>query len=183
MERTRIESVDLLRGIFMILMTLDHTRDFLGVPVVNPTDLSQTSAALFLTRWITISVHQSFFYSRGRGRVFPFDDNPGAICRYFSLSAALTHFSGTGRASCGGVAIQFRLPVYYRVMPDTGAYTGCSSHGCSSHQASGTFRSLSRLDGDSAWHGRTWSGAWLWSRFIPHAGGSLISSNADTMPG
>ena len=51
----RIDSIDLLRGIVMIVMMLDHTRDFVHYAVVlfDPTDLSQTNIALFITRWIT----------------------------------------------------------------------------------------------------------------------------------
>jgi uncharacterized membrane protein len=50
--RARIESVDLTRGIIMIVMALDHVRDFLAVPA-NPTNLATTTSALFFTRWIT----------------------------------------------------------------------------------------------------------------------------------
>lgn len=37
----------------MVLMTLDHTRDFFSNAHFNPTDLNKTTVALFLTRWIT----------------------------------------------------------------------------------------------------------------------------------
>lgn len=37
----------------MILMALDHTRDFFGYPGQNPTNLASASPALFLTRWVT----------------------------------------------------------------------------------------------------------------------------------
>jgi uncharacterized membrane protein len=49
----RIDTVDLLRGAVMILMALDHTRDYIGNPNTNPTNLATTTAALFFTRWIT----------------------------------------------------------------------------------------------------------------------------------
>jgi uncharacterized membrane protein len=65
--RFRIESVDILRGAVMILMALDHTRDFLGVTSVSPTDLAQTTAALFFTRWITHFCAPVFFLLTGTG--------------------------------------------------------------------------------------------------------------------
>jgi len=49
--RPRLDSVDLLRGLVMALMALDHTRDFFTVSGWNPRDVADP--ALFLTRWIT----------------------------------------------------------------------------------------------------------------------------------
>ena len=49
----RIVSVDLLRGLIMIVMALDHVRDYFSPFPWDPTDLSKASATLFLTRWIT----------------------------------------------------------------------------------------------------------------------------------
>lgn len=49
----RFEAVDVLRGIVMVLMVIDHTRDYFGDGTFNPTDLSRSTPALFMTRWIT----------------------------------------------------------------------------------------------------------------------------------
>jgi uncharacterized membrane protein len=65
--RARIESVDVVRGVIMIIMALDHTRDYFGIPGQNPTDLSSASAALFLTRWITFFCAPVFFLLTGTG--------------------------------------------------------------------------------------------------------------------
>jgi uncharacterized membrane protein len=65
--RPRIESVDVVRGVIMIIMALDHTRDFFGIPGQNPTDLTTASPALFLTRWITFFCAPVFFLLTGTG--------------------------------------------------------------------------------------------------------------------
>jgi uncharacterized membrane protein len=65
--RSRIESVDVLRGAIMILMALDHTRDYFGVAGVNPTDPATTTVALFFTRWITHFCAPVFFLLTGTG--------------------------------------------------------------------------------------------------------------------
>jgi uncharacterized membrane protein len=63
----RLTSVDALRGIVMILMALDHVRDFFGTPGVSPTNLAQTTVPLFLTRWITHICAPTFFLLTGTG--------------------------------------------------------------------------------------------------------------------
>jgi uncharacterized membrane protein len=51
----RIESIDFLRGIVMIIMAIDHVRDYFHADafLYNPEDLNHTNVILFFTRWIT----------------------------------------------------------------------------------------------------------------------------------
>lgn len=66
-NRARLESIDVLRGVIMIIMAIDHTRDFFGVPGQNPTDLANTTAALFFTRWVSHICAPVFFLLTGTG--------------------------------------------------------------------------------------------------------------------
>ncbi|WP_248723673.1 DUF1624 domain-containing protein [Seonamhaeicola sp. ML3] len=54
-KSTRIQSIDILRGLVMVLMALDHTRDYfhLGASTGSPTNLETTTPILFFTRFIT----------------------------------------------------------------------------------------------------------------------------------
>jgi uncharacterized membrane protein len=50
---SRIVSLDVMRGVAMVLMALDHVRDYYAPTLFAVEDLSRTTPALFLTRWIT----------------------------------------------------------------------------------------------------------------------------------
>jgi len=66
-KSSRLVSVDVLRGLVMVIMALDHTRDFLtNVPFV-PEDLTHTYSALFFTRFITHYCAPVFSFLAGTG--------------------------------------------------------------------------------------------------------------------
>ena len=74
--RPRLDAIDFLRGLVIVVMVLDHARDFLGTSALNPRDVHEP--ALFLTRWIThfcapvfvlLAGVSAFLYgNRGRSR-------------------------------------------------------------------------------------------------------------------
>lgn len=65
--RKRNTSIDLVKGIIVVLMCLDHTRTFFHYSAYhfNPTNVSLSSLPVFLTRWITHFCEPVFCFTAG----------------------------------------------------------------------------------------------------------------------
>src|SRR3954463_13602646 len=63
----RLNSVDLLRGLVMAIMALDHVRDYFTHLQFQPEDMRSTYPALFFTRFITHFCAPCFFFLAGTG--------------------------------------------------------------------------------------------------------------------
>lgn len=68
--KNRIASLDVLRGVIMVIMALDHVRDFFSNVRFNPVDLTLTTPAYFFTRWITYFCAPVFVFLAGSGAFF-----------------------------------------------------------------------------------------------------------------
>ncbi len=85
---TRVQSIDILRGAIMIIMALDHTRDFLhsAAQSFSAEDLTRTTAAIFFVRWITHFCAPVFMFTAGLGAFLwaQRHPGPGELSRFLS---------------------------------------------------------------------------------------------------
>src|SRR3569833_299097 len=63
--KQRIHSIDIIRGLIMAIMTLDHSRDFLHYPGPSPLNMQTSTVILFFTRWITHYCAPTFVFLSG----------------------------------------------------------------------------------------------------------------------
>ena len=85
----RLTAVDAVRGLVMVIMALDHTRDFVHVSAAafQPEDLTRTTAILFFTRWITHFCAPTFMLLAGAGAFLKFDrEGSKAVLARFLLT-------------------------------------------------------------------------------------------------
>src|SRR6476646_2420653 len=75
---SRVVSIDVLRGLVMVLMAIDHVRVYSGLPAGGPT------AGIFFTRWITNFCAPGFAFFAGAGAFLYFlkSGNRGDLVRF-----------------------------------------------------------------------------------------------------
>lgn len=61
----RIASIDILRGLIMLIMAIDHARDYFHLAHPDATNLAITTPLLFFTRWITHFCAPTFVFLSG----------------------------------------------------------------------------------------------------------------------
>ena len=64
-EVQRVQAIDVVRGLVMVVMALDHIREFWSPTAVRPEDVAQASVLLFFTRWITHFCAPTFVFLSG----------------------------------------------------------------------------------------------------------------------
>ncbi|MFL9482853.1 DUF1624 domain-containing protein [Chitinophagaceae bacterium LWZ2-11] len=86
----RSNAIDFARGLVMIIMALDHTRDLVCSITQNPTDLATTTPLLFFTRWITHLCAPIFVFLSGSSAYLSFSKEKNVpASRRFLLSRGI----------------------------------------------------------------------------------------------
>jgi len=88
----RINSIDIVRGIVMVIMALDHVRDLMHINSItqSPTNLETTTPILFFTRWITYLCAPTFVFLAGTSAYLSYKkENSISLSRNFLLKRGL----------------------------------------------------------------------------------------------
>src|ERR1700683_2568763 len=80
-SKSRIGSIDLIRGAVMILMAIDHVRVYSGIPAGGPTP------GVFFTRWVTHFCAPAFIFLAGTS-VFFYGWSRACLSRFLLLRGA-----------------------------------------------------------------------------------------------
>ena len=108
----RVQAVDMLRGLVMVIMAIDHTRDFVHSAAMKfpPEDLGRTTTAIFFTRWITHVCAPAFMFCAGLGAWLRLQRG-GSMARAVPVPVDARALAGRPRADRGPlrVLLQRRL--------------------------------------------------------------------------
>lgn len=87
----RITTIDVTRGLVMVIMALDHVRDLIHLPALtqNPTDLTSTTAPVFLTRWLTHLCAPTFVFLSGTSAYLSLQKRNTPAARWFLLKRGM----------------------------------------------------------------------------------------------
>ena len=88
----RVQSIDIVRGLVMVIMALDHVRDLIHTTAIvdQPTNLATTTPILFFTRWITHLCAPTFVFLSGVSAFLSFrQKNDVAASRRFLLTRGI----------------------------------------------------------------------------------------------
>jgi uncharacterized membrane protein len=99
----------------MVLMALDHVRDFFGGTTVSPTNLATTTLPLFLTRWVTHICAPTFFLLTGTSAYFVSRRrSPGELSRFLLTRGLWLVFLDAVLVRC--FAFQFNVDYHVTVL-------------------------------------------------------------------
>ena len=82
----RVDALDVVRGLVIVVMALDHVRDYVSSTGVDPVDLTQTWPGLFFTRWITHFCAPAFSFFAGTGAFLSLarGKTPASLARFLA---------------------------------------------------------------------------------------------------
>src|SRR5271166_5474185 len=87
--RSRLDSIDLMRGLVMVLMVLDHTKGTFWTAPFDPMNADQTNLPTYLTRWMTHFCAPAFCFLMGTGAFLSGRSRSSSQLSVFLLSRGL----------------------------------------------------------------------------------------------